>query len=251
MKYYVVSDVHGYYSELVLALTEKGYFSDTEPHKLVICGDLFDRGQEALKMQSFILELLANDAVILIKGNHEEMTLKLLNDWHKQSYEQHSHNANMTVDTVYQLTGTTPSELAAYPDEVGKAFLHTPYIQKIIPSAIDYLETPHYIFVHGWIPCNIDFSKPEFEYSYMDGWRNADEEHWHYARWVNGMKVAHFGVLEKGKTVVCGHYRCSFGHEKYEDGNENDNTPYYSDGIIAIDASTARSGRINCIVIDD
>ena len=38
MKYYVVADVHGFFDELKLALTEKGFFTDTEPHKLIVCG---------------------------------------------------------------------------------------------------------------------------------------------------------------------------------------------------------------------
>lgn len=251
MRYYVVSDVHGYFSELMSALNEKGYFTDTEPHKLVICGDLFDRGQEALKLQSFILDLLAKDAVILIKGNHEDMALKLLNGWHQGSYERHSHNSNMTVDTVYQLTGTTPRDLATRPNEVGKAFLETPFIQKLIPAMIDYLETPHYILVHGWIPCTVDTSKAVFEYSYMKGWRDADKDAWEYARWFNGMLAAHCGAVEADKTVICGHYRCSFGHVQYEGGSADNYTPYFGDGVIAIDAHTITSGKVNCLILDD
>ena len=45
MKYYVVADVHGFFTELKSVLTEKGFFEDIEPHKLIICGDLLDRGK--------------------------------------------------------------------------------------------------------------------------------------------------------------------------------------------------------------
>ena len=44
MRYYVISDVHSFYSESVQALSEKGFFEDKSPHKLIVCGDLFDRG---------------------------------------------------------------------------------------------------------------------------------------------------------------------------------------------------------------
>ena len=83
MRYYVVADVHGFYSELQAALTEKGFYEDKEPHKLVVCGDLLDRGDEALKLQEFILELLKKDEVILIKGNHEDLFLDLINNAEK------------------------------------------------------------------------------------------------------------------------------------------------------------------------
>ena len=73
MRYYVVSDIHSFYTEMIKALTEKGYFDDKEPHKLIICGDMFDRGSESVAMQKFIMELLEKDEVILIRGNHEEL----------------------------------------------------------------------------------------------------------------------------------------------------------------------------------
>ena len=75
MRYYVVADVHGFFDELKVALTENGFFEDKTPHKLVICGDLFDRGQQALLLQEFILDLLSKEEVILIKGNHEDLIL--------------------------------------------------------------------------------------------------------------------------------------------------------------------------------
>ena len=50
MKYYITADVHGFYTELHTALEEAGYFKDPEPHKLIILGDIFDRGPEAAEM---------------------------------------------------------------------------------------------------------------------------------------------------------------------------------------------------------
>jgi CRISPR-associated protein Cas6/Cse3/CasE subtype I-E len=78
MKYYVVADVHGFYSILKQELQDKGFFDDTEAHKLIICGDLFDRGKEAVALQDFILELMQKDEVILIRGNHEDLLLQML-----------------------------------------------------------------------------------------------------------------------------------------------------------------------------
>lgn len=77
MRYYVVADVHGFYSELQAALTEKGFYEDKEPHKLVVCGDLLDRGGEALKVQEFILELLKKGKVILLEVTTKTYSLTL------------------------------------------------------------------------------------------------------------------------------------------------------------------------------
>ena len=48
MKYYITADIHGFYTEFHKALDEAGYFNDSEPRKLIILGDIFDRGQEAV-----------------------------------------------------------------------------------------------------------------------------------------------------------------------------------------------------------
>ena len=65
-----------------------------------------------------------------------------------------------------------------------------------------------------------------------------------------------FDDAEPHKLIVCGHWHCSFGHSHYEqDGDEIDNNPnfdpYYGDGIIALDACTPVSYKVNCIVIED
>ena len=73
MKYYITADIHGLYTEYHKALDEAGYFTDPEPHKLIVLGDIFDRGQEAVEMQRFILSLLEQDAVILVRWNHEDL----------------------------------------------------------------------------------------------------------------------------------------------------------------------------------
>ena len=138
MKYYVVADVHGFFDELKLALTEKGFFTDTEPHKLIVCGDLFDRGKQALELQEFIMDLLAKNEVILIRGNHEDLTLELLKDWFHHSYWRSYHRKNGTVDTVLQLTQMTMGDLAATPYSVEEKLRKSPLIQTIIPSMLYY-----------------------------------------------------------------------------------------------------------------
>ena len=254
MRYYVTADVHGYFSQLTAVLTRQGFFEDPLPHKLVICGDLFDRGEEAQQLQSFLLELLANDQLILIRGNHEDLALQLLQGWHLRSYLQPHHHSNGTIDTVCQLTGVSGRDFYNNTDSLGRAFLQTPYIQTLIPAMVDYFETDHYIFVHGWIPCSaVSIGSRKMAYTPVTDWRNGD---WNKARWLNGMEAAHHGVTEPEKTIVCGHWHCSFGHAQYEnDGCELDRSanfnPYYAQGIIALDACTPLSGKVNCILLEE
>lgn len=256
MRYYVTADVHGYFTELKAALTNLGFFEDAEPHKLIICGDLFDRGNEALQLQEFLLDLLDKDQLILIRGNHENLVMDLLNGWDYGSYLQRFNYTNGTMDTLCQLTGMTLGQLILSPERAKNAFSQTPYIQTLIPTMVDYFETESYVFTHGWIPC---FSiKEEHKTTYIPypEWRAAPKPMWTGARWLNGMEAAHNGIIEPGKTIVCGHWNTSFGHSRYEhDGGEFDNdpnfNPYYAEGIISLDACTPLSGKVNCIVVEE
>lgn len=257
MKYYVTADTHGYFEAFHAALEEKGFFADPEPHKLIVCGDLFDRGTGAKELQGFFLDLMEKDQVILIRGNHEDLALELLSEWDQGAYLYHHHLHNRTVDTVCQLTGAAANDFKVFPLRVRGLFQKTPYIQAIIPEMLDYYETKHFVFTHGWIPCTRLFDGPRsYRYIKNADWRNASREEWSKARWYNGMEAAHQGVIEPGKTVVCGHWHCSYGHARFEGrGGEFDDVPvfdpYYGDGIIALDACTAVSGKVNCIVLAD
>jgi serine/threonine protein phosphatase 1 len=257
MKYYVVADVHGFCSILKDTLKKNGFFDDQEPHKLIVCGDLFDRGNEAVELQNFIIELMEKDEVILVKGNHEELLVTMLNGWHFSSYFETYHNTNGTVDTVCQLTNMTLSELYNNPSEAYYRMRETPFMQRILPQMMDYFETKKYIFVHGWIPCEKIKQNPARDtYLPIADWRNASEEQWRFARWINGMDAAHDGVIEEGKIIVCGHWHSSYGHSRYEMkcsefGDDADFSPYYGTGIIAMDTCTAHSQKINCIIIEE
>ena len=260
MKYYVVADVHGYYKELIAALTEKGFFEDKEPHKLIICGDLFDRGYEAVKLQEFILELMDKNEVILIRGNHEDLAIELIENIHKwmtTAVMCTHHWSNGTVETVLQLTEMLLNEACKNPSECAARMNETPFLKQIIPAMLDYFETENYIFVHGWIPCDaLGYGGRADTFYYKEDWREAGSIDWNYARWYNGMEAARQGVVEPNKTIVCGHWNSSYGHAIIEGkcseyGSDADFSPYYGKGIIALDACTGLSQKVNCIVIED
>ena len=248
MRYYVVSDIHGFYSELHCALTESGFFDDVEPHKLIVLGDLFDRGREAKKLQDFILDLMDRDEVILVRGNHEDMFVTLVTSDGGTPYKHHRRNG--TYDTAIQLTGFDPAEAFSRCFAFAKAAQRTPYYHRIIPAMKDYFETQSYVFVHGWIPCIYE----NCGYSYYSSWREAPSHEWKRAHWYNGIDAARTCMEEK--TVVCGHWHASYGHAKYEKqgsefGTDADFAPYYAPGIIAIDACTTHSKQVNIVILED
>ena len=250
MKYYIVADIHGFFSILQTELEQAGYYEDREPHKLIILGDLFDRGSEARELQDFILALMEKQEVILIRGNHEDLFVEMVTEDEGLPYSHHVSNG--TYDTALQLTGYDPVMAQIRHFDFADDAKKTPYYQKIIPAMLDYYETEHYIFTHAWIPC---FHERGGSYSYYSTWRDAGSQAWMNARWINGMDAAQTASAEE-KTVVCGHWHASYGHSRLENkctefGPDADFSPYYGPGVIAIDACTAHSHKINVLIIED
>ena len=64
MRYYVVADVYGYYTQMKSAIEKAGFFSDPTLHKLIMRGDIFDRGHEAKQVQQFVLEQMEQDGEV-------------------------------------------------------------------------------------------------------------------------------------------------------------------------------------------
>ena len=246
MKYYVVADTHGFYTQTRAALEEAGFFAEKEPHKLVLCGDMMDRGTEALQMQEFMLDLLRRD--------------QLMYDIACGRTVSEIHFRNGTWSTAEQLSGMTREMALRYPAEMVRALRKTPFYTELLPAAVNCFETKQYVFVHGWIPCYQSPTEDPAENGDLHcrpDWREASAQEWKKARWFNGMEcacVSRYGIPDK--TIVCGHWHTSYGHavldgvgSEFEEGAVF--TPFYAQGIIALDACTAYSGFVNCIVLED
>ena len=256
MRYFVTADPHGFFTIMHDALIAQGFDEGNPNHKLIICGDLMDRGKEARKMQAYILSLLEKDRVILIRGNHEDLMLDMIEDMKVGdpfSLLYSHHASNKTLDTALQLTGAKKNELFDDITSVARSTAATPFVCKIIPKMLNFYETEHYVFVHGWVPCGVD---PQEGYFVKD-LKSATDAEWAEARWENGMLLAvECGAIIPNKTIVCGHWHTSFGHKlvgkiKSEFGDDEDFSPFYANGIIALDAYTSHSKQVNCIIIDD
>ena len=262
MKYYVTADVHGYYTYLKEALEQAGFFEETEPHKLILCGDLLDRGSEANQLIDFMLELDREGKLIYILGNHEYLLIQCLEEIERGGVHEIAsgfshHSSNGTWGTLLQISGMEELEAYKNPSELVRRVRNSSFYKKLLPTGIDYYETPSYIFTHGWIPCRSKGFRPFIRYSYDSNWRGADISAWKRARWHNGIELAcGRGILEPDKTIVCGHWHTSYGHSKFnqkgtESGDDADFSPFYATGIIALDSCAAISKKVNCILIED
>lgn len=250
-KYFVASDIHSFFDPFYTELLSNGFNVANPDHKIIICGDLLDRGDDTVKLFEFVKSL--GDRIIYVRGNHEDLLFDCMDEIRcgKTPGSHHFHDG--TIKTICQFCGE--NEWIVYDptwrDKICE--IMQPILDWIDEKCVDYFEVGDYVFCHGWIPC----------YKGLDDLRDATDEDWERARWDNGMEMWRYPRCRvDGKTVVCGHWHCSWGwahirqnRKEFPNKSRKDwkksFEPFVDDGIIAIDACTAYSGLCNVIVIED
>lgn len=254
-KLFVASDIHGYFNQWQAALRDAGWEEDNESHVLVVLGDLLDRGPQPLECLNFV-NSLPSRRKILVRGNHEDLMEEAIA---RHEFRLHDWQ-NGTVTTAFALT-RGKNEI----DVLDAMRRHEAY-NTYVASLVDFYENDHYIFCHGWVPCERNdpntYRARNISYTFLPNWREGD---WKAARWINGMDAWAQGIRVPGKTVVCGHWHTSWGHcHLHHEGPEWDNkfstnpahrkanfSPFMDEGILAIDACTAASGKVNVVVLEE
>lgn len=240
---FACSDIHSAYTPWMEALNKAGFNKNNPRHKIVLCGDLFDRMDESLLAYDFVMDMLEKDKLIYILGNHES----LLQDCIERGYPVRHDWSNGTAKSIIDLAPHAENFYDAC------AVVHEK-MKPLLKQAVNYFETKNYIFVHSWIAlkCNDDLpvyytNNRKFEFN-LD-WRHAHYSEWEQARWGNPFELAKQGFLPE-KTVVFGHWH-TYGQRPSDYEGEDLFDPIYGDGYIGIDATTALSGKVNVVVLDD
>lgn len=244
-KFFVISDIHGFYDEMITALNEAGFNAADENHWLVTCGDHFDRGTQVAQVMEYLQNLPRK---VLIKGNHETLLMDCIQRQYPGNHDWH----NGTAQTILNLAPNASTFNVACAVAYEK-------VKDFIAGMVNYLELKNHIFVHAFVPlkCNDDlpmyYTKNRL-FEKMVDWREASDKEWEEARWGNPYTLAEQGLLPE-KTLVFGHYHTSWPRSKYDNqpewGEDADFSIYNGNGYLAIDACCAHSGKINCLVIED
>lgn len=237
-KYFISSDIHGFFTKWMLELTNKGFDINNKDHIIIICGDIIDRGKETDKIIDFLYDF-PEDRRILIMGNHEELFCDMIYRGYPQSIDY----SNGTYET-YKLLYKKEEIFEISRFEKTK-------LSRLIDQMINFYETNNYVFVHGWIPLS-------------ENWRNENIDHWHNARWLNGIKQNIMGNNIPNKTIVCGHIPSIYGNLYKEYGKnafiDSDkkiinhpelNTIYKNNGIICLDCNTFLTSHIEVLVLTE
>jgi serine/threonine protein phosphatase 1 len=250
---FAISDMHSYLTPTLEALKNAGWDEDNPQHKIIVCGDALDRGNETVKMLEWLLDLINKDKLIYIKGNHDILMQQMLNRGYSEWHDKH----NGTEKSYYQLLNAHTNMMnGRKPDEIVREVL-----QPLYDKMVNYFETKRFVFCHSWVAIGIEDNMP---YHYRKGrrlvkkedWRNGTDEEWNNAMWVNPLDMAMdgFGI---DKPIIAGHWHASAGwawkNKVFDEFGEDAifDPFYYEDKLIMIDRCVAHTGKINCLVIED
>lgn len=254
MKYFCVSDIHGYFDQLIDALNKAGFDRENPEHTLVSCGDHFDRGPQPEEVMDYLMSLPRK---VLLRGNHEDLLVNCC----KRGFAFNSDRLNGTVATIDDLATEFIKRFPNndYNPTNTKYQFALQIAEPFLTELRDYYETECHVFVHAWIPVLESSDVPirrkqDIHVFGHPDWRNASKEDWDRARWLNPFMMAK-RRLYADKTIVCGHWHCSLGWANSEGRSEFGNDAcfdiYDGEHFIAIDACTAYTGTVNVLVIED
>ena len=101
MKYFVLSDPHGCKDIMVNELHSKGFVEGSEDMRLIICGDIFDRGTQTTEMYEYLKGL--DDQLVFVRGNYEDGLEECYMQFRENGEVEWYHQHNGTVKTMMAL----------------------------------------------------------------------------------------------------------------------------------------------------
>jgi len=212
MSKYVMSDIHGCYDKFIQMLDLINFSKQDE---LYVLGDIFDRGEEPLKVLDYIV---GHKNITLLKGNHEKM------------FEEAFETGDYSL-WYYNGGQTTHSKLIEGGLDLEQQIYH--YIRRLpLIKVVD-----NFILVHAglYFPENCD----DLE---LDEFIKQDENTCLWTR-------ENIGCEEKYRnyTVIC-------GHTPIQSIQENNNCILKRYGTIYIDCGCVFKkvkGQLSCLRLDD
>lgn len=233
-KLFVISDCHGFFTELKKALDDVGFDPQNPQHMFVSCGDAMDRGPQPREVIEF-LNGLPNK--VLITGNHEILMEDAIR---RKCFLAHDFH-NGTVNTAYDFCKKENAGLMSHAQILGE-LRDDPEYQKYMSLLVNYFETDRYIFCHSWVPGGKD-------------WRYASQSKWNKVMWGNPFDIAAVVGNKTGKTIVHGHYHNSYGWADKELRSEWGDDAKFDiiehNNCIGLDACTAWTHKVNVLVLED
>lgn len=172
-EYYVLSDVHNHYIDMINAIEKSGFDPNNKNHYFISLGNLTSgiiTDEETKQCINYVLSI-PEERRILLAGEKEDAL----------------------IDKYTNLT------------RKGKNVL--PFcIIEYIHSLKNFYETEKCIFTSSWIPT---IELDDGTYIYDHNWRKAKPFNWREAHWLDPSLQSEYGTNQTHKDIICGNYLAS------------------------------------------
>jgi serine/threonine protein phosphatase 1 len=199
----IVGDIHGQYASLKTVLNYAGY---TTGNKLIFLGDYINRGNESREVMDYLVDLKKEQRHIFLRGNHEDIILKLLSGdtryWYTwleygqgrvciNSYGEDPDRIFYGEDSYFIKKGNfeIPLDKEETANFIRSIFPHE-HIQFLKETLLTY-EIENYFFAHAGIETGLPLSE--------QGMYSAD-----FILWGDDDFLS--DTYDYGKRIVYGHY---------------------------------------------
>lgn len=219
-KFFVVSDIHGMYREF------KGLLKNWDRNDtLVILGDMIDRGSYSLEVIQYIMYLQKEFDVIVLRGNHDQMLLDLLDEPY-EFYDIYMQNGGYKTLLSFKDGNKTPGFFKSHPViEV---------IKRFYKEEIDFLKRTHFYYEYG----KLLFTHAGFQ-SLYDSYKSSTENDF---TWIRD----HYKKENKtGLINIFGHTPTQFINR------DKSNDIWFGNNYIGMDGAAAYGGQLNGLLISE
>lgn len=235
IKYFVISDIHGHFDEMIRDLETNNFNQNDISHHLIVLGDLFDRGTQSKEVLEYMYKLRKLNKVTIILGNHDNFLVDFLDgDYRRLLFNMQYNGFKVTLESLVGKPLSYNEDWEEINYEIKSKFI---YLYNFLTTTHLYLEIGDYIFVHGGIKYN------------NGDWRNNIKEDFTWSRESQLERVP-------GKIVVSGHERVSVIRHPAMDQEELFiiNPDAFSimekEGKILIDSFVEISKKINVLILE-
>lgn len=217
---FVISDIHGHYDEFEQLLNNWN-----KQDKLVLLGDLIDRGPNSLLVIEKVMALkeLYGELVTFIKGNHEDM---LLNYLHNPIEKQEHYYKNGGKETMQNFLAPLSSlQVDSNEDEVNYVLSHYHHQLQFLSEAPLYKIIGDVLFTHAGFNSQFDTLEQTSERDFI---------------WIR----KHYLMTNQTSFVnVFGHTPTKYIHASNDIWISDDKR------YIAIDGGCYMSGQLNAVLL--